>query len=450
MRGNGVTRSIRVYVGLCCALGAAVLLAAVRADGAFSWRAALGFGVLCLIAETFPVTSSLGTTYSVSFVITIAAIVAAGPAEATAATVLGTVNLRDLRGRPPLKHLFNASQLAISAGLGGMVYVALGGRVGEYSGLLPGALLPLLACTLVNFPANTLLVSGAVAISERRPLLHVWRAQYASLGGTYVAFAFLGLLVGVLYVQMGWASVLFLLMPLLVARHAFQASIKMQGAYDDTVRSLISMFETKDPYTRGHAERVSRLAEMTARAYGLSEERCRAIRYAALMHDIGKLTVLSSVLKKPGKLTPEEYEHMKIHPARGVEIISDIDLLQEAIDGVRHHHERMDGRGYPDGLFADEIPLFAKLIMVSDAFDSMTSTRTYRKAMSIEQALAEISRCAGTQYDQASLEALERALARYGWEPHPEVHEAHETEHEHHHELPAEQRQGEPVHAASV
>jgi putative nucleotidyltransferase with HDIG domain len=196
----------------------------------------------------------------------------------------------------------------------------------------------------------------------------------------------------------------------------------MQAIFDDTVRALIKAIETKDPYTRGHAERVSRLAEMTARAYGLPEDRCRLIRYAAIMHDVGKLGVDSKVLQKPGKLTPEEYDHMKLHPVRGVEIVGDIDLMQEAVDGVRHHHERLDGGGYPDGLVGDDIPLVARLIMVADAFDSMTSTRTYRMAKTIEEAFAELQRCAGTQFDPRCLEALERAIARHGWQPEPEEH----------------------------
>jgi len=228
------------------------------------------------------------------------------------------------------------------------------------------------------------------------------------------------LLLGYLGLVAGWGSVFFLLMPLLVARHAFHAAVRMQGAYDETVKSLIKAIEAKDPYTRGHAERVSRLAEMAARAYGLSEDRCRTIRYAALMHDVGKLGVLSRVLQKVGKLTPEEYEHMKIHPVQGVEIVQEIDLLQEAIDGVRHHHERLDGGGYPDGLKGDQIPLFALLIMVADAFDSMTSTRVYRKAKTIDEAFEELRRCAGTQFDGRSVNALERAVRRHGWKPMPQ------------------------------
>src|SRR5205814_169843 len=220
-----------------------------------------------------------------------------------------------------------------------------------------------------------------------------------------------------LKILLSWNSILFVLMPLLVARQAFQAAVTMQGAYGETVKGLVAAIEAKDPYTRGHAQRVSQLSEMSARAYGLSEDRCRSIRYSALMHDGGKFGVWNKLLKKPGKLTPEEFEHMKDHPVLGVEIVSEIYLLQEAIDGVRHHHERMDGHGYPGGLVGDQIPLFARLIMVCDAFDSMTSTRVYRVAKTVEEAFVELRRCAGTQFDEASLNAVEKAVSRNGWEP---------------------------------
>lgn len=425
---SGTPVRVRLYVVFLAIAAITTVTVVMFTDKQFLWSAALGFGILCFLAENFSLTMTIGTTYSVSFVLVIAATIAAGPGEAVVATLLGTVSLWEARSKPPIRHLFNASQLAICAGLGGLAYVWAGGPVGDGGhAIFPAALVPLIVCTMINFLANSLLVSGVVSLSERRPMWQIWKGQYVSLGGTYVAFALLGLLLGTLYLQMGWASVLFLLMPLLVARHAFQAAINLQTAYDDTVRSLITAIEAKDPYTRGHAERVSRLAEMTARAYKLSEERCKAIRYAALMHDVGKLGVLSSVLQKPGKLTPEEYEHMKVHPVHGVAIVSEIDLLEEAIVGVRHHHERMDGKGYPDGLVGEQIPLFARIIMVSDAFDSMTSTRVYRKAKAIEEAFVELRRCEGTQFDPKALEALEKAIQRYGWEPAPENEEDEEA-----------------------
>jgi putative nucleotidyltransferase with HDIG domain len=253
------------------------------------------------------------------------------------------------------------------------------------------------------------------------PLRSVWRAQLSNLVIGYPAFAFLGVLLAVLHRGMGNASAIFLLVPLLVARNTFQSAVEMETGYEATVRSLITAIEAKDPYTRGHAERVARLSEMTARAYGLSPEQCRVIRYIALMHDIGKLGVSTKILAKPGKLTDDEYEHMKQHPIRGYEIVSEIAFLKEAAEtAVRHHHERMDGRGYPDGLVGESIPVIARLVMVCDAFDSMTSTRVYRKAKGIEDAIAEIRRCAGTQFDPEALAALERALAKEGWEAEPE------------------------------
>jgi len=415
---------VRIYVAVCCASAAGGAFLAVRESAQFSWVAVIGFGVLAFVAAQFPFSLPDGGLYDISFVIMIAALIAGGPGEATIATLFATLSLKDAFYRPPIKNVFNASQLVITAALGGVIYVRSGGVTGSAlitqsagSTFLRHALFPLIAATATNFFVNTFLVSEAIALSEGRNFASVWRRGYSHLIGNYAAFALLGLLIGVLKILLGWGSVLFVLMPLLVARRTFQAAFTMQGAYDDTVKGLVAAIEAKDPYTRGHAQRVSLLSEMTARAYGLSEERCRAIRYSALMHDVGKLGVLSRVLKKPGKLTPEEYEHMKVHPERGVEIVSEIDLLQEAIDGVRHHHERMDGHGYPDGLVGDQIPLFARLIMVCDAFDSMTSTRVYRVAKTVEEAFVELRRCAGTQFDEASLAALEKAVARNGWEP---------------------------------
>jgi len=419
---------VRVYVVTCAigAFGGAFIALHQRPE--ISWTSVLGFGVLSFAAAQFPLSLPTGSLYDISFLITIAALLANGPATSVVATVFATVAVREAFHRTPIRNLFNAAQLTLATSIGGIVYIHAGGLVGssliskviESSGgstLIAHVFIPLLAATLTIFVLNTVLVSGAIALSERQAFWAIWQRSYGDLLGTYAAFALLGLLIGILKILLSWNSILFVLMPLLVARHAFQAAFTMQGAYDETVKGLVAAIEAKDPYTRGHAQRVSQLAEMSARAYGLSEERCRAIRYSALMHDVGKLGVWNKVLKKPGKLTPEEFEHMKDHPVLGVEIVSEIDLLQEAIDGVRHHHERMDGHGYPDGLVGEDIPLFARLIMVCDAFDSMTSTRVYRVAKTIEEAFAELRRCAGTQFDKASLDALEKAVARNGWEP---------------------------------
>jgi HD-GYP domain-containing protein (c-di-GMP phosphodiesterase class II) len=418
---------IGIYVASAALAAVAVAAFTILSDPfTAGWQPLLGFALLTFLTAQFPLRLPGGSLYDISFLITFAAIIAAGPAVAMMANVFATFSVTDRRDRTAVKHVFNAAQLALSAAIPGLVYRALGGPIGSawvqqdtVAALIPRALLALIVATLLHFAINTTLVSGAIALSTGRPFLNVW-SGYPGLFGNYGAFAALGLLLGILQVRIGWPSVVFLILPLLVARHAFQAAVRMQRTYDDTVHALIKAIEAKDPYTSGHAERVSRLAEMTARAYGLREDRCRLIKYAAIMHDVGKLGVESSVLQKPGKLTPEEYEHMKVHPARGVEIVGEIDLMAEALGGIRHHHERLDGAGYPDGLLGDQIPLMARLIMVADAFDSMTSTRVYRQAKTMEEALAELHRCSGTQFDPAAIAALQRAIDRNGWEPQPE------------------------------
>jgi HD-GYP domain-containing protein (c-di-GMP phosphodiesterase class II) len=179
---------------------------------------------------------------------------------------------------------------------------------------------------------------------------------------------------------------------------------------------LCQAVETKDFYTRGHSERVSRGSVMIARAIGMRPERVEAIRYAGMLHDVGKLGVPTKVLQKTGKLTEEEYAAIQLHPMRGLEIIREIGFLDEALAGIMHHHERIDGRGYPLGLAGDEIPEFARVLAVADAFDCMTSTRSYRGARSLAEAVAELRRCSGTQFDPAFVDALVAAVEREGWQ----------------------------------
>lgn len=418
-----LSNRVKIFIFFTSVTAIGVGFSAILLDSTFDWELALGFGLLYFLVEQFPITSSESSTYSisVSFVVTIAATIAAGPGEAAIANAFGPLTVRDLRRTHPLKLAFNAAQIVTTAGVGGIVYHVAGGPIGRASDIFPQVLLALILCTGANFIVNTSLVSTAIALAESRSVWSVWKEQYGSLPAGYFAFAWLGLLLAILYLQIGWGSVVFLLVPLLVARNAFQAAVKMQGAYDATVRAIMRALEAKDEYTRGHAERVARLSEMTAREYGVPKDMQRQVRYAALMHDIGKMVVESRVLKKPGKYTPEEYEHMKIHPIHGHAILSEIELLRGVVDGVRHHHERLDGSGYPDGLAGDDIPLSARLIMVADAFDSMTSTRSYRPPKTIDEAIAEIRRCAGTQFDLGALEALERAIASEGWQPAPET-----------------------------
>src|SRR5580765_2726387 len=162
---------------------------------------------------------------------------------------------------------------------------------------------------------------------------------------------------------------------------------------------LTRAIEARDPYTRGHSSRVTYMAESVARALGWSEERIASLRVGGPLHDIGKLAVSDEVLCKEGRLDDDELAQIREHPKIGAKLLLRVTALREAIPYVLYHHERWDGTGYPSGKRGEEIPVEARVLAIADAFDAMTSDRPYRDALSREEALAEVERCAGTQFD---------------------------------------------------
>jgi HD-GYP domain-containing protein (c-di-GMP phosphodiesterase class II) len=176
-----------------------------------------------------------------------------------------------------------------------------------------------------------------------------------------------------------------------------------------TVKALAAAIDGKDPYTRGHSERVSRFSMAIAQRLGLSDEEVEQIRISALLHDVGKISIDDKILKKPASLTDEEYEIMKGHPQKGYKIMSQIPAMKEFLPGMYMHHEMVNGKGYPQGLTGDEIPLMGKIVAVADTFDAMTTDRPYQKAMKFEDALARIESFVGTRYDETVVAAFAEA-----------------------------------------
>jgi HD-GYP domain-containing protein (c-di-GMP phosphodiesterase class II) len=176
-----------------------------------------------------------------------------------------------------------------------------------------------------------------------------------------------------------------------------------------TVKALAAAIDGKDPYTRGHSERVSRFSMASAQRLGLSDEEVEKIRISALLHDVGKISIDDKILKKPAALTDEEYEIMKGHPQKGYKIMSQIPAMKEFLPGMYMHHEMVNGKGYPQGLKGDEIPLMGKIVAVADTFDAMTTDRPYQKAMKFEDALARIETFVGTRYDETVVAAFAEA-----------------------------------------
>lgn len=439
---------LRAWLYTGALVGVAIFAVAMGSPSSgLQWSEATKFGILVVLCGLAPITFP-NASYSVSFVVVMAAVISLGPAGAGFAAAFEAID-PSVRGRPDWlgRSIFNAAQLCLSTTMAGCAYDLSGGPVGSLAAAdFPEIFLALAVAALVHFLVNTSAVACMVTIVRRVPWRQVWSANFLSVVAGSLGFALLGVMLAALYLQMGLSTLIFLLVPLLVARHAVQAAAAMDVIYEDTVRALAGAIEAKDSYTRGHAERVARVSEMIATELGMPALRVRALKIAALMHDVGKLVVETQILTKPGKLTEEEYEHMKLHPVAGTSIVTEIDFLRDgdAVDAVRHHHERMDGRGYPDGLMADEVPLVARIVMCADAFDSMTSTRSYRFAKPVDDALRELRRCSAKQFDPLVLGALTRAVTRHGWEPSPEtfqgertdrplgeLHEIHEAHHGH-------------------
>jgi HD-GYP domain-containing protein (c-di-GMP phosphodiesterase class II) len=187
------------------------------------------------------------------------------------------------------------------------------------------------------------------------------------------------------------------------------AAKENQELFINSVRTLAAAIDAKDPYTRGHSERVARYAVVLARHMDLSPEEVRVVRLSALLHDVGKIGIDDRILRKPTALTSEEFEIMKTHPAKGALIMGQIPQLKNVIPGIKYHHEKWAGGGYPEGLTGKGIPLIARVVAVADTFDAMTTTRPYQKAMPIPYVINRIMSFAGKSFDPAVTAALDKA-----------------------------------------
>jgi len=400
-------------------IGAVIAAAAIAvAWGPFTgirWDQVAALGLLLIACEsTATLLNSRSLAWSANSTASLASVILVGP---VGAALVGCCTLFGIRRTPSLAHrLFNTGMFALSAYLGGRAYLLFGGHVGMPGpSSFPGIIWPFACAVLVHVIVNFSLLRGVLWVT-REPGTTLGRVGLDfKLVLTDIGYAAFGVLIAALWSVLGPFTPVLVLIPLLVARWAVAQFAAQQRAYEATVSALCQAVETKDFYTRGHSERVSRGSVMIAREIGMRAERVEAIRYAGMLHDVGKLGVPTSVLQKNGALTDDEYAAIQLHPMRGLDIVREIGFLDEALAGIMHHHERIDGRGYPMGLAGDEIPEFARVLAVADAFDAMTSNRSYRGARPVPEAVAELRKWAGTQFDPAFVDAFVAAIARDGW-----------------------------------
>jgi hypothetical protein len=414
-----VSRAAWIYIAAVVIAAASVV--APRLSGpskGTGWWLSLGvIMLLFLICDSTPTPlAARQSAWSPSSSATLAAVVLLGP---LGAALVGTVSMLSLRRKLLVaERVFNGGMYAVSGFAAGQTFVALGGHIGlPRPDDFPAIVWPFAAAAAAHVFVNLGLVWGVLQLTrhEGPPRRNQLESSLPLLLASDLGYAALGLVIAALWTVMGPFAAALVLVPLFVARWAMGQFAEQQRAYGATMAALCQAVETKDFYTRGHSERVSRGSGMIARQIGMRADRTEAIMYAGMLHDVGKLGVPTKVLQKTGPLTEEEFAAIQLHPLRGLEIVREIGFLNEALAGIMHHHEKIDGTGYPMGFAGDEIPEFARVIAVADAFDSMTSTRSYREARSISEAIEELRKGAGSQFDPALVEAFIAALYRDGW-----------------------------------
>ncbi|MGH3398863.1 MAG: HD-GYP domain-containing protein [Streptosporangiaceae bacterium] len=418
-----VSRVAWLYTALV--VGSAAALTAVtplHSHHEHFWLDLVILQLLFLICDCPPAPlASRQSAWSPSSAATLAGVVLLGP---VGAALVGAVALLSLRRQLPLAgRLFNGGMYALAGYLAGQAFAFLDPMYSfhaPHGAAFPGILVPFALAAAVHVLVNLLLMWGVLRVNQGRGQAGrqqlVMESSLPLLLVSDLGFAALGLVIAALFAVMwGAVAALLVLVPLFVARWAMGQFAEQQRAYAATMAALCQAVETKDFYTRGHSERVSRGSGMIAHQIGMRPDRAEALVFAGMLHDVGKLGVPTKVLQKAGPLTEEEYAAIQLHPMRGLEIVREIGFLNEALAGIMHHHERIDGRGYPMGFAGDEIPEFARIIGVADAFDSITSTRSYRKARTVAQGVEELRKGAGSQFDPAIVTAFIAALGREGW-----------------------------------
>jgi len=341
--------------------------------------------------------------------------------------------------RRPLwyRALFNCAAFALSAAAGSAVYGATShNAVGwaDSRNLIPATVAGV-TFTVVNLG----LISSAMGLAERMPVVEVWKERFRWLTPHYVAFGPLALGLAVAYDRIGIIGIIaFTLPPALLsvvqrqyvartresveglrqANAALGASnaelaemaVRLRLTLRNTTTALSRSMEAKDGYTGGHVSRVAEVSVALGELLGLETEELEGVELGAILHDIGKIAVPDRILHKPGPLDDEEWRIMRTHPLHSERIICDVGLHPFAVQAARSSHERMDGMGYPDGLAGEEIPLAARIVFVADAWDALTSDRPYRNGRGAAAALAEIQANTGTQFCPRVVAALEQLV----------------------------------------
>jgi len=409
MSDKRVSRVVESVVAGCLVIVAA-FFALQEAPSVGDWKAAAFFTAMGLLVAVLSYPVGKATSGSIGFLpyLGLALVAPNGVALLSVATstFVGEVLLR----RAWLKVAFNTAQHTFAVAIGIVVFLRLGG---QSVAVAQPRVIPFLGLCAAYFAINKLAVSTVVAAStDSSTIRHFSKGVRGS--GLYDALSLpLIALLALMYVSKGalWTGLAAL--PMLGIRQLYRMVFALEKVNEELLQLMVASIEARDPYTSGHSQRVARYARHVARTAGLSASQVERIEIAALLHDVGKIhEEFASLLRKPGRLTEDEFGKMQLHPIRSAELVSKVSHFSDLVLSVRAHHEAWNGTGYPDQLSGASIPLPARIIAVADTIDAMTTSRPYRAGLSMDEVRLELKRESGKQFDPV---LCERLVAPAAW-----------------------------------
>ena len=406
------SKQVKAYISLIVLLGTLLAVYIFRFFPIIFNVDVILFTIMAIIAESLliPLPNQGGVT--VGFAIILPCIIFFGPGTTILVILLQNIFLVIKQGdryhhifnTPFYKTIFNISMYCISAGASALTYVLVDGY---YNWSIMGkTFVASLISALVYIFINGLILARLLAFVNHTNFMKIWVSTFRWAILNFIAISGLSVMIVLAYAYTGIEVVILLFGPLLLARYSFKLYLNMKNNFMETIQALSAAIEQKDPYTQGHSQRVCDLAEKLGQELKLRTYELEQLRYAAILHDIGKIGIPESILNKPGSLTREEFDQIKNHPLMGVNILQKIDFLKEVTLIMQNHHEYYDGSGYPEGKAGDRIPFLSRIITLADAYDAMTSDRPYRAALSPEHAIEEIQDKSGSQFDPQVVRAF--------------------------------------------
>jgi len=376
-------------------------------------KALFWFATVALVAEAAALNFRLGesqqATSSLAFLpfLSMAILFPTLPVVITIAIVVAISNVF-IRQKPIHVILFNVGQASVAIFVGAAAFTAVQSIPGEHSGAYIVGF-GLLAASF--FTINLAVMAIMVALMKNEPVKDILREMIGPRASNLVYDLLaspIAIVIALLYDAYHVIGVFLIVLPLILIRHSYSTKSQLEAANEDLLGVLVTTIETRDPYTSGHSQRVARLAERIAQDMGLPGKLIKIVERSALLHDIGKIEAeYSPLIAKPHELSAEERTIIQTHAQRGAELLQTLSQVRvDVVSSVRHHHERFDGKGYPDGLSGNAIPIAARVIMVCDAIDAMLSDRPYRQALTLEFVREELVRHSGSQFDPAIVSAV--------------------------------------------